>query len=166
VFAVDLPPEFFDKVYPNFESSDSNGVLRDTTGAFLRAATVGLPFASKDQVYRAANAVIFKTSAVGAQFIGYGLFGDDTLQIGYPRQQMINNIGMLDNTPQFNGTVPGLYITYNSKIKPNTAILYDIKPPEGSSYKIAGTDCKVYPWFTPDQSDITIKPIYSSIVNS
>jgi hypothetical protein len=64
------------------------------------------------------------------------------------------------------GTVPGLYITYNSKIKPNTAILYDIKPPEGSSYKIAGTDCKVYPWFTPDQSDITIKPIYSSIVNS
>jgi len=164
VFAVDLPPGFFDKVYPDFETSDTNGFLLDKTGAFIRASVMGLPFATKDQVYKAANAVSFKTAAIGAQFIGWGLFGEDTLQIGYPRQQMIDNIGLINNTAQFNSTIPGVFLSYNSKTRPTTAILYAVKPGEGEKYKIAGTECTVHPWYRPDQSDINTKPIWSQIV--
>lgn len=151
VFAVDLPPGFFDTIYPNYDQIDSYGRMKNKDGSYLMAETLKLPLADAYQVYQAAVSAQKGTAGIGAQFIGFGLFDDGSghLQLGYPRQAMIDNTGMVSTSTAFNSTIPGTYTAYGVKNKPATALLYGIKPDQGEIYKIAGVDCKIYPWYSP-----------------
>lgn len=164
VFAVELPTGFFTSIYPDYDSIDQSGFMKNKDGSYLVPSKLGLSLANSDQVYQAALA---KDGGVGAQFIGYGLFiNGDKLQLGFPRQTMIDNVGFTTTNPAFNSTVPGVYVVYNSKEKPVTALLYALKPVQGATLKIAGKDCPVRPWFSPDQgSMITTSSIYSQNVS-
>lgn len=173
VYAVDLPPNFFKSLYPGYDTSDpkyfpieGDGYMKNRDGSYLDPTKLNLPLASADQVYQAAMAAQNNVSAVGAQFIGYGLLvNNGKLQLGFPRQTMIDNIGLPNTSATYDGIVPGLFIAYNSKDTPTTAILYGLKPIQGSVIKIAGVDCSISPWFTPDQLSLTtVSSIYSQNV--
>ncbi len=165
VYAVDLPVGFFKSVYPDYDSIDQNGYMKNKDGSYLDPTKLNLPLATADQVYQAAMAKEKGISAVGAQFIGYGLLvNNNKLQLGYPRQTMIDNVGLPSANPAFNGVVPGTFMAYNSKDTPTTAILFGLKPVQGSVLKIAGIDCTIHSWFEPDQLNPTAQKIYSQNV--
>lgn len=164
VYAVDLPTGFFASIYPDYDSIGSDGYMKNKDGSYLDLTKLGLTLATVDQVYQAA---IAKDGGVGAQFIGYGLMAaNEKLQLGFPRQSMIDNVGLTTSSASFNSTVPGIYTAYNNKATPVTAILYGLKPIQGSVVKIGGRECPIRPWFVPDQANaVTVKSVYSQNVS-